>query len=1518
MRYQVVEAYSTDTVEFQGQSLPAYCLVEDEDGIRLLLVPGHQPFSAAYWGAAHAQGAQAIVSRTPLSYVLAQDFMERREESDRTLVLNEPFWTMTSTLPRYVEMRLRHEEEQNNSKTVTGFVNLHTHTEYSPLDGLATMVEIAEVVTEYGQQAFGSSDHGTCAGHPDQQKTCTKYGLKAIFGIEAYFVNDRHNRPENQYDYWHLVLWAMNDEGLRNLWAMSTESYQDGYHGKPRIDWDTLERLGEGVLASSACLGGPLLQPWNAGRQEEAVNNLLRLKTIFGDRFYIELHANQMEEQIRGNRWLVQMAHEYEVPLIAVADSHYARPQEKQTHQDWLSVQIQKDVSETNLFQGGHDYHVMSEHDIRRALAYLPADIVETSITNTAVIANRCTAEIKPNLRNPIYSRATAERPDRIQHDVDRLIDICLGRWKERTEGKPHPPSVYMERFEKEMKLLISKGFCGYFLIVWDLVSYAKRIGILVGPGRGSGGGSLVAYLSGITEIDPIENDLLFERFMTEGRVELPDFDIDFPSSKKMVLFEYAAERWGQEHVAINGTHMRLKNKSAINGTMQALHDRLPEWVFADKKGISKVIDEAEAHTAGLGLSWDELWAQAGDLLEPYREKYPQLFEVAGSFRGRLRGYGKHPAGIIIDPDHPLTGSLPLRGGEDGVGMITQFDLDALAELGYVKFDLLNISNLDTIQACVDLIEEQTGRRVVPYEWRDEYLDPYIYEEMGEGWTLGIFQIGTSAGTREVKRFKPRRISELADVITLVRPGPKRSGLTETYFRRHIGDEEVVYSDERLKLVLEKTYGTMLYQEDILAVCMVLAGYDSNEADGVRKILGKKKIELVREAGEKFVSRAIENNTDPAVAAAIWDQMAEFAKYCVTGDTKVHLAASGPSSDGTVTVSELYRRIHSQLPAYAHAGVSAGAVGRPPSTFDGPCVCCGDYAKSYVRGYCANRCNAWLQKFRTKGLYALSYYADERIRPARILDVVHNGTREVWRITLEDGKTITATSNHRHRTPGGYREVLALEVGHELIVDDGYEISTPQESSRRGRLTTGVRRRSGAVNGCFGDSNYGYIDGGSAVWELWKKTHPRVCKQCGEVNNVQLAHLDGNHQNNVESNFVWLCHSCHLKYDYARNDRTRRWEKGHRAKAVRIVSKEYVGVEPVYDVVMEAPHNFVANGIVTHNSFNRAHACAYAIVGYWTAWLKFHYPIQFLCSALSTVDSDRIPDFVAEARRMGYGVLPPDINISHRGFTAHGMNVRYGLLAVDGVGEVAVDAILSTRPYRSWEHFLEVKTGKCNMGHVKALVRIGAFDSIQPNRRALESMIAFDAQPATDKCRFKDPEVLRFNLPCTFDWDNEPPTLGRTGKPLKQKEPPKKCTKACRRYSPIEPPDPTTVEPYTAADIRDIEHAALGVYLSSTPFDRIPAEDKETLSTAIDVLSGQNGSYTLAAIIRSKRGIISTTNKSMGFLTLTTERGELDVVVFNDWWEKYNAQFQAGRLCLFAIRKNDRGHSLDGFLSVDE
>ena len=1110
------------------------------------------------------------------------------------------------------------------------FAHLHCHSEFSALDGLSTPKEMAESAVADNQPAIAITDHGTCAGHPAFQLACDKAGVKPIFGLEAYFVDNRKVPGKANNDYYHLVLLAMDDEGLKNLWAISTESWRDGLWHKPRIDWDTLQRLNKGVMATTACLGGPVLKPYNAdGDEEKATSNLLRLKEIFGDRLYVEIHVNHLPEQLRANKWLVNLCETYEVQPIAVADSHYAKKGDRQSHQIWLDIQTNKDDADqnANLFGGGQEYHLMTEAEVREQLAYLPEEFVEAAVANTAEAASRCTAKIQKQSHNPVYTKKidrdgkTLTRDERVDQDNDRLLDICLRRWVERTSRKSKSHEVYEERFSKEYAMIVEKGFSGYFLMVWDMVGHAKDNGVLVGPARGSGGGSLVAYLLGITELDPVEYDVLFERFMTKGRTELPDFDIDFPKSKKQMMFDYVAKRWGAEHVATVGTHMRMKNKSVIQSVARALESTLPpEHWEAMVIPVSELIDDAEAGTAGLGLSWEQLWIQAGEVLQPYRDQYPAVFDLAEKFVGRLRTYGKHPAGVVIQPDEALVDSLPLRTAEDHQGnrqLVAQFDLQILDVLGYTKFDMLNLRNLDTLQETVDLIHKHTGRWVNPYNWRDELEDPYCYEQISQGWTLGLFQIETKSGTRMAKRFQPVHLREIADVLTLVRPGPARSGLTEQYLRRRAGKEQITYADPRLEEILAGTQGSLLYQEQLMALCMTLANYDDVEADKVRKILGKKKVEAAKKEGVRFVERAIANGTDMEVAQNLWNQMEEFAKY----------------------------------------------------------------------------------------------------------------------------------------------------------------------------------------------------------------------------------------------------------------------------------------------------------------SFGYGHAMGYSLLTIWTAWFKFHYSLYFMCAALSTVKEEMLPSFIEETRRLGYRVLPPDINESGKGFSLDSsmLGIRYGLDAIKGIGPAALEAITPGQPYTAWEDFLERKGEKCNAGHVKILVRVGAMDSLVPHRRWLEETLKHEVLiGSVAGCSFASPHLNEHELPCSFDWGSEEPEIGRTGKPKKLKPPPKKCTRACRHFTPVQPPSQESIPVYTAEEVRGIETELIGSYLSSTPFERIPEQDKEVLATAVDILTGPEQAYMAAVLVKSLRTKADRNNNMMAFATLGTERGEFDCVVFASTWAKYGSEIRVGDLAYVSVRKTDRGQNLDKYVSLED
>ncbi|QDN94889.1 DNA polymerase III subunit alpha (plasmid) [Streptomyces sp. RLB1-9] len=1240
------ERFPGGTHRVGGLNIHLPALVEHEDdGTRWLLVPAVPPIivTPQTWRRALNGGAAGVMEalQDGVTAVPAHMIEEQDIDGGRLCLAysRNAIFGDNEGIPTYHEVLDQLEAKQDPPRAGSGFVHLHTHSEYSPLDGLSRMDEIVREVTSHGQDAVAITDHGTCAGHPELQRAADKAGVKPIFGIEANLCDDRHLRrvededvPEDSpmrkvfddkgnpvpfrrqilNNYWHLCLFAMDNTGLRNIWAASTESYRDGFYGRPRMDWDTLSRFNEGVIASTGCLRGPVAVALKNGDVELAAARLTRLMDLFPGRLYVELQPNDMPDQVRLNQILVEFARQFRLPLLATVDSHFPTKGDAHSHDVWIACQTNKDVQdEGDLFAEDLNLYVMGEAEVRAGLAYLGEDVVEEAIANTTALAERCNARIEGETAMPSFTGDPAE-------DERRLRELCQNNWDRlpmNQTGFKVPTSLqqeYLDRFRREMDLLVTKGFCGYYLMVADYVGWAKDHGILVGPGRGSGGGSLVAYLARITSLDPVKHDLLFERFLTMGRAGLPDFDVDFPASKKAEILGYLRERWGERNVVSIGSELRLKNKAVINELVRALASSLPENAAADLRQVSALIDEAEAGTAGLGMSWEDLWIQHGEQLQPFADRYPELFAMAERLVGRLKSYGRHAAGVVISTGAPLTDWLPMRTIDGEEQMVTQWAMNDVEAIGLVKFDILTLRTLDTIQETLDLVREQRRYEIDLEAWEVEFEDPLVWDELQAAHTLGVFQIETHSGTRLCERMRPKNVAELADMVTIVRPGPMNSGLTDLYLRRRAGEQAVSYPDPRLEQVLAPTYGAMIYQEQVMAVTQLLAGYDESEADGVRRILGKKKVSAIADAGQEFLSRV---DMPREQAERLWSQMAEFSKY----------------------------------------------------------------------------------------------------------------------------------------------------------------------------------------------------------------------------------------------------------------------------------------------------------------GFNKSHAYAYAFLAFWTAFLKVNYPREFLVAAMSTVDKDRVPEFVKEARRLDVEVLPPDINTSGPGFTADPelYAVRYGLGSVKGVGDVAVKALVETQPYASWDDFEERRSPKANAGVVALLARIGAFDTLVPNRRGLEAKLLAVKTGEDARCFYKDDglrtslELLHPDAPevCGFDWHAEPARVNqRTGKILKRKAPAKRCTKACRQYVPRQPLQIESVEPYSPVDIRTIEHEMLGTYLSSTPFDDLDPGDRAVCRAQAEQLAaGPNGTYYVAAIVAGAR---PHKTGDMGFLTLETELSTLRVAVFRDAWAVEQRRFVKGALCLAELRKNDRGLSL--------
>jgi DNA-directed DNA polymerase III PolC len=1383
------------------------------------------------------------------------------------------------------------------------FADLHVHSEYSVLDGLSTTAEIARRVAENGGCAAALTDHGGCFGHVQWQRDALAAGISPVFGIEAYFQPDRLIRPLMRDDFndadgyiseanlklvrdsqaelrsgKHLILLAQSDKGLHDLWAASTEAYVSGFYFKPRMDWAVLEEYGSDLIATTACLGGIISDDVQHKRVDAVLATLSRLKSVFGDRLYLEVQGNELAEQRRLNLLLAEVSEVMGIPVIATCDAHYPSPAEAELHRQWMACQ-----SGSGKDDYWHFSAMLPEQAIRDSLGYLDPKVVDRAIWNTGEIAGRCTARIGGHADPPVFTPGGTAADD-----ARMLRGMCEANWS-LVDGLG---SEYRDRMEYEFEIVTSKGLAGCYLIVDDIIRFARSQGFLVGPGRGSAAGSLMSYLLGITSVDPLRAGLLFERFLTPGREALPDFDLDFPTSARTPIQDYAVERYGADHVVRVGTILRYGTKGIVRKLISVNH-RDSDEAQADAVVIGKLVDQAEAGTAGLGLSWSEIMEDPE--VAAFAEKYQRVFTTAERLYGRVYAQGQHPAGLIISPGRPLTGTMPMRHANTSDRLlVSQFDFRAAEDLNLLKLDILTLRTLDTVDMAIRLVEQRTGTRLDPRSWDIEHLDPQVYDAIGTGQTAGVFQLETSLCREYARRMRPRTLADLADLTTFIRPGPRNSGATERYLARRNGTEQVDYPHPLLEELLSSSYGVMLYQEQVMGACKHLAGYNDLEADGVRKILGKKLVDKIVPAGEEFVRRSVERGHDEGTMKDLWIDMSEFGRYafnkCVTGDTLIHLAASSQNSYGQADLASLHRRLHAPLLPAIRGRTKNG------DEYQGPCVACGEMTspRQWIRGLCST-CYVWRQKFHdpNRGLYGLSCWADGRIRPARIIDVVAHGKRETWRLTLKDGKSITTTGNHRHLTDAGYRRVDELLPGDCLIIDGGYEVS--KYDPDRHRLTRGERKAEGKVNGAFGEANHGFIDGGGAFWARWRKTHPKICAQCGtEAGRIELAHLDGDHANNTEGNLAWLCASCHKAYDYAHNNRPRRWQKGHISEPVEIEAIEYAGQQETYDVVMDSPHNFVANGIVTHNS----HGYSYGVLSYWTAWLKEHYPAEFLTAVMSTVDMDRLPEFATEARRIGIEVLPPDVRFCQGGFTCEGISVRYGLSAVRGVGPAAIRAITAAQPYSSYEDFLA--RSRANAGVVWSLARAGALDALVPSRKGLLRTLESDRDGSSVRCVHKTDDPLAGGpLACSLDWEADArgqeerhaalmaPRLaeGRKALKLTVKGPPRRCTAACRRYTPPQQTGMAGWAEYLPDAVFRSDLETYGTWMSDAVFARLDVLSAGLREAARDMartlVTAAPGSYPVAAVLADVHGAVTRRGSAMWWAKLMTEVSVLELACFS-------------------------------------
>ena len=783
-----------------------------------------------------------------------------------------------------------------------GFVHLHVHSEFSMLDGAARISEAVRAVAADGQTALGLTDHGVLYGAVDFYKTATAAGLKPILGVEGYMTpGSRFDRPVRSENLrYHITLLAENRTGYDNLVKLVSRAYLEGYYYKPRMDRELLAEYADGIIATSGCLGGhvPQLLDPEASREEgntggtrdvaAAVEAAATYQDIFGrDRFFIELHDHGMDTQRRILPDLLDISQRIGAPLLATNDAHYTRREEAEAHDVLLCIQTGSVIDEPDRLKfEGSEYYLKPAREMR---ALFPSDEFPSACDNTLWIAER--AEVRLDFGRlllphfPVPSGHTA---------LSYLRELVVEGARERYGG--HTGGGVGERIEHELKIIANMGFPDYFLIVWDLIRYAKERRIRTGPGRGSAAGSIVAYSLGITDLDPLQYGLIFERFLNPGRREMPDIDMDFDERYRAEVIRYAAEKYGSDHVAQIVTFSTIKGKQAIRdsarvrGLPYALGDRLAKLMPPAVLGREASLDicfEAPADEAEQVVKdWHTNAAGLRDAYNTEDEVRPVL-DTARDLEGLRRQDSIHAAAVVISP-RPLTELVPVqRKGEDAE-VVTQFEMHAIEELGLLKMDILGLRTLATIDRTLELIEKGTGRR--PDIDRVDLADQDTYALLCRGDTIGVFQLEGTAMRSLIRSLGPDRFEDMIALVALYRPGPMSNDWHNAYADRKNRRKKVDYPHPATEGVLGDTYGLMIYQEQVMQIAREIAGYTMADADALRKAMGKKIPAIMKKEREKFVSGVVAGGNEAGFGQALFESIEGFAGY---GFNKSHSAAYG-------------------------------------------------------------------------------------------------------------------------------------------------------------------------------------------------------------------------------------------------------------------------------------------------------------------------------------------------------------------------------------------------------------------------------------------------------------------------------------------------------------------------------------------------------------------------------------------------------------------------------------------------
>ena len=781
-----------------------------------------------------------------------------------------------------------------------GFVGLHNHSDYSLLDGASQIPNLVEQAAAMGMPGIALTDHGVMYGAIELIKTCKAKGIKPIVGNEMYVINGDIHDKVSRFPRYHQIVLAKNTQGYRNLVKLTTISHLEGVQGKglfsrPCINKDLLKAYHQGLIVTSGCLAGEVPQAILQGRPDIARKTAKEYQDLFGDDYYLEIQDHGSKEDRVVNCEIVKIAQELGIKLVITNDSHFVSCTDVEAHDALLCIQTGKNITdEKRLRYSGTEYLKSLEEMRRLCQDHLEPEIIDQAINNTLEVLDKIeNYDIFGEARLPNYTVPPGHSPDTY---VEYLAWQGLMQRLE-VSNREGIPEEYSQRLIRELKIIQQMGFSTYFLVVWDYIDYARKQGIPIGPGRGSAAGSLVAYALRITNIDPVHYGLLFERFLNPERKSMPDIDTDFCIERRDEVIQYVTEKYGADRVAQIITFNRMTSKAILKDVA-----RVMDIPYADADKMAKLIPISRGKPAKLQDMISEE-SPAPEFRERYRQdpQFQRWLSMALQLEGTNKTFGVHAAGVVISKD-PLDEIVPLQTNNEGQ-IITQYSMEDIESLGLLKMDFLGLRNLTMIQQTVDLVLRNHHQRLdldrLPLD------DPKTYQLLAKGELEGIFQLESSGMKQVVSELKPSNLEDISSVLALYRPGPLDTGMIPEFIDRKHHRKKVEYATPLLEPILKDTYGTILYQEQIMRIAQDLAGYTLGQADLLRRAMGKKKVSEMEKHREQFIDGAAKRGVPSQVSQELFDQMVAFAEYCLPYDTLVYTLEYGPMPIGKLVNYEI-------------------------------------------------------------------------------------------------------------------------------------------------------------------------------------------------------------------------------------------------------------------------------------------------------------------------------------------------------------------------------------------------------------------------------------------------------------------------------------------------------------------------------------------------------------------------------------------------------------------------------------